>query len=263
MPSLINRIFNPVYLASSLMGGIAIFAWFFLLLPQQEHSASSNKALFKMNLEPPSNSIQQQAGSPRSWLALGDSYTIGESVGENDRYPVQANAILGKSGTIFLNPEIIARTGWTTGDLLQALDDKRLHLRRYDVVSLLIGVNNQFQGRSQHEYKEEFSRLLNQSIQLASGMTSHVFVLSIPDYAVTPFASNRDTAEITRQIDFFNKINMEQALKMGVNYLDITGESRKARKDPSLVASDGLHFSAKEYAIWAKSLAALIQERIR
>ena len=216
-----------------------------------------------MRLDHQDNSNPQKAGPPRSWLALGDSYTIGESVGENDRYPVQAARILEKSGDVFLNPQIIARTGWTTGDLLEALDEKKLIQGHYDIVSLLIGVNNQFQGRSQQEYQEEFNRLLNRSIELASGMTSHVFVLSIPDYSVTPFARNRDTAQISRQIDAFNKINKDLSMTRRVNYVDITAESRKASGDPLLVASDGLHFSGKEYGIWAKLLAARIEEKIR
>jgi len=210
----------------------------------------------------PMNSVSGTKEPNYSWLALGDSYTIGESVLETERYPVQAVAILGKSGTHFGEPEIIARTGWTTGDLQHALDIKKPISRNYDVVTLLIGVNNQFQRRSRAEYQEQFSALLKRSIALSGDRPSHVFVLSIPDYAVTPFAIQMNTKEISLEIDSFNRINKEISLFEQVNWLDITGESRKAANDPSLVAGDGLHFSGKEYAVWASLLANMIEQKI-
>jgi lysophospholipase L1-like esterase len=180
---------------------------------------------------------------------LGDSYTIGESVAENERYPVQALRRLSPDG----QPEIIAKTGWTTANLLAAMNAAK-PAAGYQAVSLLIGVNNQYQGRSQAEYEDQFTTLLQQAIRLAGDRPSHVLVLSIPDYSVTPFARNRDTTLIAAQIDSFNAINSRVATLYKVNYLDVTAESRKAATDPSLIAGDGLHFSGKEYAIWAKMM---------
>jgi lysophospholipase L1-like esterase len=157
------------------------------------------------------------------------------------------------------DPEIIAVTGWTTGDLLEALADAEpgdtggRQGAAYDAVSLLIGVNNQYQGRSQAEYREQFALLLQKSIRLAGNRPSHVLVLSIPDYSVTPFArmQGRGTTFIAAQIDSFNRINYELARAYHVGYVDVTAESRKAAADPSLIAVDGLHFSGKEYRAWA------------
>jgi lysophospholipase L1-like esterase len=190
-----------------------------------------------------------------SYLALGDSYTIGESVGVEDRYPVQAMRLLNLNDT----PDIIATTGWTTGDLLRALAVAK-PAAGYQVVSLLIGVNNQYQGRSQTEYGEQFAGLLKAAIDLAGDRPSHVIVLSIPDYSVTPFARQRDTAFIAARIDEFNCINNRIATDYKVNYLDITAESRKAASDPTLIAADGLHFSGKEYGIWAHMMVPVLKK---
>jgi lysophospholipase L1-like esterase len=186
-----------------------------------------------------------------TYLALGDSYTIGESVPVTDLYPLQAVRNLNEGYFCCSDPEIIATTGWTTADLLDAITHRLPASAHYDLVTLLIGVNNQFQGRSQAEYGGQFAGLVRQSIRLAGNRPSHVLVLSIPDYSVTPFASGGNTALIASQIDSFNLINFRIAMDYKVNYLDITGESRKAAGDPSLIASDGLHFSGKEYGIWA------------
>ena len=197
------------------------------------------------------------AGLPKlsqGYLALGDSYTIGESVAAAERYPMLAMQEAGIPGA----PEIIATTGWTTGDLLEALASEKPALG-YQVVSLLIGVNNQYQGRSQDEYREQFLALLKMAIGLAGNRPAHVIVLSIPDYSVTPFARGRDTALIAAQIDSFNVINHTIALQYGVNYLDVTTESRKAATDPSLIAADGLHFSGKEYAVWAAGMSPVMK----
>jgi lysophospholipase L1-like esterase len=196
----------------------------------------------------------------KTYLALGDSYTIGESVSEADRYPVQTVALLNKEGLHFHSPEIIATTGWTTADLQNAIDNYHFSQKKYDIVTLLIGVNNQYQGKSQTEYEEQFTKLLQQAIQLAGADASHVIVLSIPDYSVTPFAKNSNVRTIATQIDAFNKSNKLIAENYRVHYLNVTTESRKASGDPSLIASDGLHFSGKEYAIWSDMLAGAIKE---
>jgi lysophospholipase L1-like esterase len=198
---------------------------------------------------------RQDRQATLGYLALGDSYTIGESVAAEERYPVLAMQGSGMPGL----PDIIATTGWTTGDLLTALADQK-PASGYQVVSLLIGVNNQYQGRSQSEYREQFTSLLQTAIRLAGDRPAHVIVLSIPDYSVTPFARSRDTTLIAAQIDSFNLINHAVALQYGVTWLDVTTESRKAVADPSLIAADGLHFSGKEYGIWAARMAPVMKE---
>jgi len=193
----------------------------------------------------------------KSWLALGDSYTIGESVPVADRYPAQTVKILKTKKLDFKDPEIIAATGWTTADLLSEMNKRSLGI--YDIVTLLIGVNNQYQEKSLFEYETEFTDLLKQSIQFASNHAGHVIVLSIPDYSVTPFARGHNIDLISKEIDSFNLINRKIASANHVHYINVTEESRKAANDPSLVADDGLHYSGKEYAIWAEKLAELIQ----
>ncbi len=194
----------------------------------------------------------------QSWLALGDSYTIGEGVPEGERYAVQTIAQLKDKGIHFSNPQIIATTGWTTADLLRALN-KALPEDHYDIVSLLIGVNNQYQGRSQAEYETEFTELLQRSILLAGNRPGHVIVLSIPDYSVTPFGQRTgQAARITAEIDAFNAVNKKISVNFGVNYVDITAESRKAAGDPGLIAEDELHYSGKAYARWASLLSPRI-----
>lgn len=198
-----------------------------------------------------------------SYLALGDSYTIGESVAPEDRYPAQVmRALCAEGYSCGEQPDIMATTGWTTRDLLRAMAANK-PASGYQAVSLLIGVNNQYQGRSQAEYREEFTELLEQAIALAGDKPAHVLVLSIPDYSVTPFAQNRDTGYIAAQIDSFNLINARVAAASHVNYLDITAESRKAAIDRSLIAADGLHFSGKEYGIWANLMMPMMRTMIK
>jgi len=183
-------------------------------------------------------------------LALGDSYTIGESVAENERWPDRLAAMLSEKN-IQTDVTIIARTGWTTSELWQGIqaDPPR---GRYDLVSLLIGVNNQYRGYDINKYRDEFRFLLEKAIEYAGGKPEHVILLSIPDWGVTPFASGRDRDKIANDIDAFNLINLDQSKKMGVNYIDVTLASREALNDPGLVAGDGLHPSGKMYAEWAK-----------
>ena len=197
-----------------------------------------------------------------TWLALGDSYTIGESVPEKDRYPVQTVTLLKAQGIDFSEAAIIATTGWTTQNLLDAIKNKPVK-PAYTIVSLLIGVNNQYQGRSLEEYKEQFAILLQHAIELAGNKASHVFVLSIPDYSVTPFAQHADQSKIANEIDVFNTANKQIAGKCKVNYINITTASRKAATDPSLVASDGLHFSGKAYLEWSQLLVPLIKQALQ
>jgi len=184
------------------------------------------------------------------YLALGDSYTIGESVSENERWPNQLAGLLQADG-VSAQVTIIARTGWTTNELwegIQAVDIDP----PYDLVSLLIGVNNQYRGYDINEYREQFIFLLNKSIEYAGGDPNRVIVLSIPDWGVTPYASGRDMEQIARDIDAFNVVNRNESEITGVHYVDVTPVSREAVSDPSLIAPDGLHPSGKMYSEWAK-----------
>lgn len=198
----------------------------------------------------------------KTYLALGDSYTIGESVAASERFPVQTVKILRQQNIDIVDPDIIAVTGWTTGDLLNALNND-LPKNNYSIVSLLIGVNNQYQGRSLDEYKNEFTELLSRAITYAGNNKDHVFVISIPDYSVTPFAEGSDTAEIAKEIDDFNAANKAITLSEGVAYIDMTSISREFKNDPSLVAGDGLHPSGEQYKKWSELLAPVILQKIQ
>jgi lysophospholipase L1-like esterase len=197
----------------------------------------------------------------KTWLALGDSYTIGQSVAYDQNYPQQTVKILSDLGIHFASPEIIATTGWTTGDLLNAIAGKPVPTFPYDIVTLLIGVNNQYQGLSMSEYQTQFTTLLERSIAYAGNKASHVIVISIPDYAATPYGeSTGDSTNISYQINAFNAINKQVSLNYGVKYINVTDASRKASTDRSLIAADGLHYTGKEYKIWSVLLADLIRQ---
>ena len=186
----------------------------------------------------------------RSYLALGDSYTIGEGVELRFSFPYQLVLILRKHNLPFFAPEIIAKTGWTTDELGMAIDSTPL-LPVYDVVSLLIGVNDQYRGRHVDEFRVGFEQLLQKSIQLTGNQPSNVFVLSIPDWGVTPFAGSRDPEKIMREINEFNSICKSYATRYNASYINITEGQRSDGADPEFLAADGLHPSGKEYAKWA------------
>ena len=191
-----------------------------------------------------------------NYLALGDSYTIGESVPADQSFPYQLVNELNKSKHLLNKPEIIATTGWTTDELIDAISKSDISNKKYDLVTLLVGVNDQYRGLSQANYKIKFQQVLNTAIKFAGGNKKHVFVLSIPDYGVTPFGKENE-AKISSEIDRFNGINKEVSASNGVNYLDITSISRKAKNEPDLVAADGLHPSVKMYRLWVDSLKAM------
>jgi lysophospholipase L1-like esterase len=196
-----------------------------------------------------------------SYLALGDSYTIGENVPIYDSFPYKTVQLLRKAGYSLYAPEIIAKTGWTTDELQTGIANNKL-LPQYDIVSLLIGVNNQYRARSLQEYTQQFEALLQQAIGFANNKHSNVFVLSIPDWGVTPFAKDRNSATIAHEIDSFNAVNKLFAEKYQVNYIDITPGTRLAANDTSLLAGDQLHYSGKEHGHWATKLAEAIQKII-
>ena len=183
------------------------------------------------------------------FLALGDSYTIGEGVDSSERWPVQLTRRLRGEGISLGDPLIIARTGWTTDALLRAIDAATLE-GSYDLVTLLIGVNNQFRGRDVEEYRTEFVTLLQRAVGLVGNEPSHVIVLSIPDWGVTPLALPRGGSEISAEIDLFNSVNKEESSRAGVGYVDITPISRRAADDLSLLAADELHPSGTMYREW-------------
>ncbi|HAK11966.1 MAG TPA: lysophospholipase [Chitinophagaceae bacterium] len=197
-----------------------------------------------------------------SYLALGDSYTIGESVPLHDSFPYQVVQLLRKQGISFHAPEIVAKTGWTSSELAEHLLHHNYE-EQYDFVTLLIGVNNQYRRWSMDDYKNDFEFLLKKAIHLAQDKKHHVVVLSIPDWGVTPFAKGRDAAQIAKEIDAFNTINHDIAQAAGVHYVEITKGSRHAKEDNSLLAADGLHYSGKEHAKWAEQVAFIFQKMIQ
>lgn len=200
--------------------------------------------------------------SSKTFLALGDSYTIGEAVSAEQRFPSQTALLLKDYGIKINTPDYIATTGWTTQNLQDAINNKKPS-NNYSIVTLLIGVNNQYQGLNFTDYKNQFTSLLQQAIGFAGNNKDHVFVLSIPDYSVTPFARNSDTAQIAREIDQYNAANKAITESFGVSYTDITPISREAKNNPGLVAQDGLHPSALQYQRWAALLAPVIKSHLQ
>ena len=188
-----------------------------------------------------------------TYLALGDSYTIGEAVPLTNNFPNLLVQRLRKKGLPVAAPEIIAQTGWTTDELDSAIKGRE-YLSKYDMVTLLIGVNNQYRGREALQYKMEFEELLKKAIEFANGKPSHVCVVSIPDYGVTPFALSMDAEKIGREIDIFNNINKAVSIQYKTHYVDITPGSREVLSDEELVTTDKLHPSGKEYLKWAEKL---------
>jgi len=183
-----------------------------------------------------------------SYLALGDSYTIGENVKESERWPVQlSNSLRNKLN----KPVIIAKSGWTTDQLIDTLNKINFN-KKFDFVSLLIGVNNQYRGRSVENFKEGFTILLKKSIEYANYKKERVMVVSIPDWGVTPFAKNKNRTIIGNEIDAFNKLIHDECMKNNITFFNITEISRKAVNNNSLIAEDGLHPSKKMYKQWVK-----------
>ncbi|WP_109123643.1 SGNH/GDSL hydrolase family protein [Dyella sp. C11] len=185
------------------------------------------------------------------YLALGDSYSIGEGVPEAGRWPVQLAVRLEREGVALDEPTILATTGWTTDELSAAMDEATFE-PPYDLVSLLIGVNNQYRGRSAEDYREEFRGLFDRAVALAGMRPERVLVLSIPDWGVTPFAhgSGRDVLQIAHELDVYNAIAQEEVEARGAHFVDITGISRL---HPALLADDALHPSAAQYALWTEA----------
>ena len=196
---------------------------------------------------------------PVHFLALGDSYTIGQSVSTSENWPNQFSAALTLKGINIQETKIIAQTGWRTDNLKSAISQMQ-PLAGFNLVSLLIGVNNQYQGRSLQAYTLEFEELLKTAIQLAGNSPEHVFVLSIPDYAFTPFGNGNSV--ISSQINQFNAINRQIAENYHIKYIDITPISRNGLAQPELVASDGLHPSGKMYSLWVQEIMRSVEKEV-
>ena len=188
-----------------------------------------------------------------TYLALGDSYTIGEGVSYNERWPVILLNELNKTTQKINKIEFIAETGWTSSRLIQAIDQKNIE-PAYGFISLLIGVNNQFQNKSQVEFRNEFIELLNTCLRLLNNNKSRLIILSIPDWGATPFGKSFNRSEITKQIDQFNSIVKSESESRGIKYFNITDISRQALYDLSLIANDGLHPSGKMYGLWVNRI---------
>jgi lysophospholipase L1-like esterase len=194
-----------------------------------------------------------------SWLALGDSYTIGEAVPLHESFPYQALQMIRKAGTHFHAPEIVAKTGWTTAELAEHL----LHIKlneQYDFVTLLIGVNNQYRELSPEDYKTDLEFLLKKALHFTGNKPERVIVVSIPDWGTTPFAKGRDRKKIAREIDDYNTAKRSLAEKYGVHFTDITTAQRADGNESEFITADKLHPSAKEYTKWAALVAGRMIE---
>ena len=196
-----------------------------------------------------------------TYLALGDSYTIGESVVETERWPVQLSEQLRGRGYKVAPPKIIAKTGWTTRNLLRGIEEELNVQRDFDLVSILIGVNNQYQGKPITEYEEDLRTVFRKAINHSKRREKGVFAVSIPDYGYTPFGSSNQE-EITAEIDRFNKVYKRVADEFNVPFYNITPISRDAENNPDLVASDGLHPSGLMYKYWVDKFVNQVAEKL-
>ena len=195
----------------------------------------------------------------RPYLALGDSYTIGEGAAEADRWPVQLAGMLRERGVPLANPLIIARTGWTTAELQEAIAASGNHRTDYELVSLLIGVNNQYRGQSLALYRAEFRQLLATAQRYAGGRASRVVVLSIPDWGLTPFAAGQDASRISHEIDQFNAAAQQECEHVGIAWVDITPLTRAIGPDASQITPDGLHYTGRQMHRWAEAALPVVQ----
>ena len=216
-------------------------------------------------LQPPPTPVPTETAVPATealrsirHLALGDSYTIGEKVAISDRWPNQLASLLKTEG-IASDVTFIARTGWTVDELWRGIQAKPPE-GTYDLVTLLIGVNDQYRGYPIEGYREDFRFMLGKAIEYAGGDVNRVVVLSIPDWGFTPFAAVRDTEPISQQIDAFNAVNFEETEAAGAYYVDVTGISRMAMDDFELITGDQLHPSGKMYAMWAEEVLPVVLE---
>jgi lysophospholipase L1-like esterase len=258
LQELLNRIlYNSLNIKSMPKYCIAYCNCFILCVLLLLSSACSKKTAYTFSPITDTSSIilPLPSGTLKRILALGDSYTIGQSVNINERFPNQTIALLKSAGAnMATTAEIIAQTGWTTQNLLTGISNASpAPTGTYDLVTLLIGVNNQYQQRDTAEYRAQFIQCLNTAIVFSGYRKQRVFVLSIPDYGATPFGAS-NAVQIGIEIDRFNAINKQVCIQMGIDYTDITPSTRMAVNNPALVANDGLHPSGLEYAKWSAML---------
>ncbi len=196
-----------------------------------------------------------------SYLALGDSYTIGESVPLHESFPYQVVQILRNTRIVIHAPEIVAKTGWTSFELAEHILHTQLN-EQYDFVTLLMGVNNQYRGLSIKDFAEDFDFLLKKAIHFSGEKPAHIMVLSIPDWSVTPFGIKSTRNGISEEINAFNSICASAAKEKGAHFIDITDQTRSVLGKEGLLANDGLHYSAKSHAVWAGKVADIIRSQI-
>lgn len=195
-----------------------------------------------------------------TYLALGDSYTIGESVAPEDSFPFQLTQQLKQNFNLEVAPpKVVAQTGWTTDELMQGIKGTEL-LPKYDFTTLLIGVNNQYRGLDTQQYTREFTQLLYKAIMHTQKGMQHVFVISIPDWGVTPFAQekDRDSATVAKEIAYYNKLKQAITLSNKCHFIDITPGTIAYGSNPDFLVEDQLHYNAKAYALWAEKIAPVI-----
>ncbi|UZD23309.1 SGNH/GDSL hydrolase family protein [Algoriphagus halophytocola] len=225
-------------------------------------SCSSTKSMQPDNTPDPMNPEIPDTSNQLTYLALGDSYTIGEGVSESGRYPNQLLARLNaENPKSWAEAKIIAQTGWTVDELDRGINAQSIEGEIYDLVTLSIGVNNQYRGLAVEDYQKDFEQMLLRAIQFAGINSNHVVVLSIPDWGITPFAdqSGRDQNQIAAEIDAYNQAKKEICEKHEVKYIDITAQYRSVGARPEMLAADGLHPSAELYKLWTEKLYEHIQ----
>lgn len=203
----------------------------------------------------------QQPSPKLTYLALGDSYTIGEAVPEQDRWPVQLVDSLRNSGFSAETPTIIAKTGWTTNELMEAIEEAAIDTT-YDFVSLLIGVNNQYRGYDINQYRIEFELLLQHAITFADNRPERVLVVSIPNYGVTPFAGSKNPEKISSELTMYDSIADSITMQNAVTFIDIRDLSENAEQDSTLLAPDQLHPSGKMYAEWVSRMLPVVKSKL-
>lgn len=229
-----------------------IFILMLVVLVSCEQDRSEYIAPLNPNIKTVVNPSPNPAAELR-YLALGDSYTIGQSVDALERWPVQLTALLREAGYNYNDPRIIARTGWTTDQLETAIDEANIQ-EKYDLVTLLIGVNDQYRGRNVEDFRTQYIEVLNKAIALANNNTKNVIVVSIPDWGVSPFGASRDRDKISQEIDLYNSVKKEETIKKGVQFINITTISRQALNNDIYIASDNLHFSGAMYKLWVDEI---------
>lgn len=218
-------------------------------------------ACSKKTVEPVTSTVNPEVPELKgniTYLALGDSYTIGQSVGTDERFPNQLAERLTENGDTVKFVKFVARTGWTTTELINAIEATSDFDSTYSFVTLLIGVNNEFRGQTTEIFEEEFPILLDKAIDFVGGKKEHVFVLSIPDYSFTPAYSGRSGT--TERINAYNEIKQRLTEEKGVAFFDITAISREGLNNPGLVADDNLHPSGKQYARWVGEIYTSVKE---